>query len=129
SNACISTRTTTAVHKFECRISFPPVGSLFSNDRQRRCNLKVDDQQQLVFDLNKARGGNRTQSLLETLVVLSKKFRALTLIIHRVFYQLVRLCIGQTGVGASVFLDVIPSQVVQLVKLVVILAVNWPELR
>ena len=84
------------------------------NDRQGRGNLEIDDQEQLVFDLKKPRGGDGSQRLFDTVKIFAKKVRALLLIFESSLDQLLSFLVGHLVVRARIFLNVLASQVVQL---------------
>src|SRR5262249_43096178 len=102
--------------------------SLLPNYRQGRCDLKINDQKQLVLDLYKPGGSNRPKLLFEALVILSEKLRALLMVIERSLDQFVRFFVRHRSIGAGVLLNVIAPQIVYLGELVIKVTVDRPEL-
>src|ERR1700733_11358619 len=79
---------------------------LFLDNRQRRSDLKINDQKQLVFDLKEARRGNGAHRLLHDLIVFCQQLAPLLLIVEAALNQFVGLRVRHLRVIPRIVLDI-----------------------
>src|SRR5215472_5276857 len=77
-----------------------------SDERQGGVNLKINDQEQLVFHLKKPGGSDATQRLFDAVVILCEQLGAHFPMLHCVLCQFMGLLIRQLTIVAREFLDV-----------------------